>query len=172
MKLINIFFIFLILLFIFNYFFVNSIYSVCPVCTIAVGAGLELTRVLGVDDLISGIWIGGLIVSMSFWLSDWFSKKKILKPFLREILSLFIFYLLTIPFLLWNKMIGIKGNVFFGIDKIIFGIIIGSIVFFAGVLTDKYLRKINNDKVFFYYQKVIIPFLFLSIISLIFFRVL
>lgn len=168
------FFIFLFSFFIIHHYLliINSVYSVCPVCTIAVGAGIELTRVLGVDDLITGIWIGGLIVSMSFWLADWMAKKNFLKSFWREIFSLAIFYLLTIPFLFWQKIIGIKGNIFLGIDKIIFGIIVGSIVFLAGVLTDKMLRKINQGKVFIYYQKVILPVLFLSIISLVFFKIL
>ena len=30
--------------------------AVCPVCTVAVGAGLEGARLLGVDDVITGIW--------------------------------------------------------------------------------------------------------------------
>jgi len=36
----------------------------CPVCTIAVTAGVGLSRWLGVDDLISGLWVGGLLVSL------------------------------------------------------------------------------------------------------------
>ena len=34
-------------------------HSVCPVCTIAVGAGLEGARLIGIDDIITGIWAGG-----------------------------------------------------------------------------------------------------------------
>lgn len=161
----------LISLFIIHYslLIIHSVFAVCSVCTIAVVGGIEITRMLGVDDLITGIWVGGLIVSMAFWLSDWFVKKNFLKPMIREIISLVIFYLLTIPFLIWNKMIGIKGNVFLGVDKIVFGVIVGSIIFILGVLTDKFLRKLNKGKVFIYYQKVIIPVLFLTIISLIFY---
>lgn len=166
-------FYFAFFLFIFHYSLLsfNSALAVCPVCTIAVASGIEITRMLGVDDLITGVWIGGLIVSMSFWLSDWLSKKNILKPVLREILSLFLFYLLTIPFLIWNKMIGLTGNIFLGVDKIIFGIVVGSIIFMFGVLVDKFLRKLNNNKVFIYYQKVIIPVLLLTIISLVFYKI-
>ncbi|GIW64397.1 MAG: hypothetical protein KatS3mg092_0330 [Patescibacteria group bacterium] len=161
----------LISLFIINYslLIIHSVFAVCPVCTVAVVGGIEITRMLGVDDLITGVWVGGLIVSMAFWLSDWFAKKKFLKPIIRETLSLVIFYLLTIPFLIWNKMIGIKGNVFLGVDKIVFGVLVGSIIFILGVLTEKFLRRLNKGKVFIYYQKVIIPVLFLTIISLIFY---
>jgi hypothetical protein len=34
---------------------------VCPVCTIAVAGGVGLCRYLGIDDLISGSWIGALL---------------------------------------------------------------------------------------------------------------
>lgn len=166
--------IFLVYFLIIHYFLLvnNLVYSVCPVCSIAVGAGVELTRILGVDDLITGIWIGGLIVSISFWLSDWLRNKNFLKPFIREVFSLILLYSLTIPFLYWQNLIGLEQNIFFGVDKIIFGIIVGSGVFLLGVLGDKFLRKINKGKVLIYYQKVILPILFLSIISLIFFKIL
>jgi len=158
-------FIFYILFFIWD----SSVLAVCPLCTIAAAGGIEVTRLLGVDDLISSIWIGGLIVSLSFWFSDFLAKKKILKPILREILSLILFYLLTIPFLYWGKMIGHPSNTFLGVDKIIFGIAVGSITFIFGVLLDKLLRKINQGKVFIYYQKVILPILFLTLVSFIFY---
>jgi len=143
--------------------------AVCPLCTVAAAGGIEVTRLLGVDDLISSIWIGGLIVSAALWFSDFLAKKKFLKPIWREVLSLSLFYLLTIPFLYWGKMIGVPNNVFLGVDKIIFGIAVGSITFSIGVFLDNFLRKINRGKVFIYYQKVILPILFLTIASLIFY---
>jgi hypothetical protein len=39
---------------------------VCPVCTIAVAGGVGLCRYLGIDDLISGAWIGALLFSLFF----------------------------------------------------------------------------------------------------------
>ena len=162
-----------VFLFSFLFFiFQSSVFAVCPLCTIAAAGGIEVTRILGVDDLISSIWIGGLIVSAALWLSDFLAKKKILKPIWREFLSLILFYFLTIPFLYWGKMIGLPGNTFLGIDKIVFGITIGSFVFLLGVFLDKFLRKINGGKVFIYYQKVILPILFLTIISLMFYIIL
>ena len=69
-------------------------------------------------------------------------------------------------------MIGLPGNTFLGVDKIIFGIAVGSFVFLLGVFLDNFLRKINDGKVFIYYQKVILPILFLTIISLVFYKIL
>ncbi len=159
--------------FLFIFLFLSkSTLAVCPLCTVAVAGGIEVTRLLGVDDLISSIWIGGLIVSMGLWFSDFLAKKKIFKPVFREFVSLVIFYFLTVPFLFWSKMIGIPGNKYLGIDKIILGIGLGSVIFLLGVFGDIFLRKLNKGKVFIYYQKIILPVLFLTIISLVFYKIL
>jgi hypothetical protein len=145
-------------------------FAVCPLCTVAVAGGVEISRLLGVDYLISGIWIGGLIVSLGLWMADWFKKKNWLKPIIRELVSLAIFYLLTIPFLSSLHLTGLPGNTFLGIDKIFFGIGVGSMVFFVGVFVDHLIRQYNHGKVLFFYQKVLIPVGLLALASLIFYQ--
>ncbi len=131
-------------------------YAVCPVCTIAVGAGLGIFRALGIDDTISGLWIGGLIMSMSFWMSEWLSKK--LPNFKYSLLTSYIsMFLLTIVPLNIAKIIGHPENQIWGIDKIMFGTIFGMIAFVIGYLIDQRIRQKNNGKVLMYYQKVILP---------------
>lgn len=56
---------------------IGSAYAICPICTIAVGAGVGLSRWLGVDDTISGIWIGGLAISSIWWTINWLNSKHI-----------------------------------------------------------------------------------------------
>jgi len=51
--------------------------AVCPVCVVTVAGGIELSRLLKIDDLITGIWIGGLIVSLIYWTIDVLNKKNI-----------------------------------------------------------------------------------------------
>jgi hypothetical protein len=158
-------------LFVFAFIFLpKKALAVCPLCAIAAAGGLEISRLLGIDDLITGVWIGGLIVSLGLWMADWFKKKNWLKPLMRELISLSIFYLLTIPFLFSFRLVGIPGNTFFGIDKVIFGVVIGSAVFFAGVFVDHLIRKCNHGKVLFFYQKVLIPVGLLALVSLIFYK--
>ncbi len=151
-----------------NIFFIKPVEAVCPVCTVAVGAGLGISRWIGIDDMVTGLWVGGLILSSGLWLSDWIRKRKwkILYP---DILSVLLMVLFVIPPLFWSKMIGIAGNVLWGIDKVILGTGIGAFVFLAGVGMDKWLRTTNNGKIYIYFQKVIIPVLFLSVTSLIFY---
>ena len=144
--------------------------AVCPVCTVVVGAGLGLCRFLGIDDSVTGIWIGGLILSSGLWLADWIGKKGWRVPY-KEVLSVGLFFFFVIPPLYWGKMIGLSGNTLWGIDKVLLGTIIGSIIFLFGVWLDKWSRMTNGDKVYVYYQKVIIPVFLLSLVSFVFYLI-
>ncbi len=143
----------------------------CPVCTVTVIAGLGISRLLGIDDLITSLWIGGFILSFSFVTINWIGKKwpKLNSKyyFLPTFILMYLFVL--IPLYL-NHIIGIIRNTIWGMDKIIFGIIVGSIVFLAGAWADKYQRK-KFKKIFFPFQKVVFPVLSLIITSLIFYFV-
>jgi uncharacterized membrane protein YhdT len=143
---------------------------VCPVCTIAVAGGVGLCRYLGIDDLISGVWIGALLFSLSLLTIEWLNKKKI-KFLFRKPLVFVFWYGLTIFPLIKIGIIGHPLNKFLGIDKLIFGIFSGSIVFLISILFENYLRKKNQGKIYFKFQKVLIPILFLIILSLIFWRI-
>lgn len=141
---------------------VPQVYAVCPVCTVAVGAGLGISRYLGIDDSVTGIWIGGLILSSGLWLSDWIGKRGWRLPY-KEVFSVGLFYLFVIPPLYWAKVIGLPGNTLLGVDKVLLGTTIGSVVFILGVWLDKSLRRLNHGKVYIYYQKVAIPVFLLSV---------
>lgn len=47
----------------------------CAVCTVAVGASLEIARQLGVDDSVVGVWAGAMLAIIGFWTIRWFEKK-------------------------------------------------------------------------------------------------
>ncbi len=46
-------------------------------------------------------------------------------------------------------------------DKVLVGLIVGTIIWLLGIGTDKLIRKYHHGKVLFFYQKVIVPLLFL-----------
>lgn len=131
----------------------KSALAVCPVCTVAVGAGLGLAQWLGIDDSISGLWIGALIVSMSIWTINWLNGKEIRFKG-RKILVFLAYYLIVILPLYWKEMIGHPMNRLCGIDKLMFGIILGTVLFAAGVLFHNFIRKKNGDKSYFKGQKI------------------
>lgn len=129
-------------------------FAVCPVCTVAVGAGLGLAEWLGIDDSISGLWIGALIVSMSLWTINWLNGKNI--RFKGRKILIFLAYYAIIFLPLWFKgKIGHPLNRLCGIDKLLFGIILGSVLFAGGVIFHNYIRKKNDNKSYFKGQKIV-----------------
>ena len=144
--------------------FVQPVYANCPICIITVSGGLFIAKKLGIDDLLISIWIGGLNTAIAFWIASGIKKKILNNPYLWTIL----FYIFAIVYLLITKQIGHPKNTFLGIDKIFFGMTVGLLVFVFSAFIDKLIRKKNNNKVLFYYQKVIIPFLFLFVTTILF----
>ncbi len=143
----------------------------CPVCTVGVVAGLGISRLLGIDDVVSAIWIGAFIVSFSFITNGWIAKKWPLLPFNFYFLPTFVLmYLFVFIPLKLNGTIGILGNTLWGIDKIVLGIITGSIALLAGGYADKYQRK-KFKKIFFNFQKVVFPIVLLILVSSVFYSI-
>lgn len=150
---------------------VSNAYAVCPICTIAVAGGLGVSRYLGIDDSIIGVWSGGLMVSLTLWTIDWLSKKewKILEKInknTRLLLAFSFWILLTYPPLFWSGIIGHPFNTILGIDKLIFGSILGLIAFLIGFYLDKKVREIKGKQLF-NFQKVAFPVASLLIFSLV-----
>lgn len=178
MKKVIVFFSTLLLLLTIAYFLTPiATKAVCPVCTVAVIAGLGVSRAFGIDDIVTSIWIGGLILSTSFWLIDWVRKKKWLDkiknkkmvPWINFSMIILMYLLVLIPLKL-DHAIGITLNRLWGIDKIVLGTIIGSVVFLAGMWADKKVRKIKGKQLFIY-QKVVFPVAMLIVSSFVFYFV-
>jgi hypothetical protein len=140
--------------------------AICPICTIAVAGGAGLLRYYGVDDLLTGLWAGALLLSISLWFLTWLDKKAVKFKF-RNAVSILAIYAISIIPLYFTNMFNNPLNKIMGIDRLLFGIIIGTLVFYFAVLSDKHLRKLNDSKVVFPYQKVIIPLVYLIIASII-----
>ncbi|MBP5204612.1 hypothetical protein J6Z48_03160 [bacterium] len=155
---------------------VAKTYAFCPVCTIAIGAGVGLTRYLKIDDTIPGVWAGGLCISLVYWLISFIEKrrKKLPQrdrkaPLWMKILSFIGVYALVIIPLYFTKMIGVSN--LWGIDKIILGMIVGTIFALLGDRVEKSVRKRNKGKAVFPFQKVVIPVFFLLLATFIFYMV-
>ncbi len=147
--------------------------AVCPVCIVAVGAGLGLSRYLGVDDTVSGVWIGGLTAAVAGWTINWFNKKNwsFGNKTWRDVLTVIAYYAMVFWPLISRDMIGHPDNKIYGIDKLAFGAIFGSIAFVVFSLWYINLKKKNNGHAYFPFQKVAMPFSALAFLSLIFYFV-
>jgi hypothetical protein len=75
------------------------------------------------------------------------------------------YYVLIIWPLYVAGIMGHPSNTKWGIDKILLGIILGTFALVLALFTNGFLKKKNGGKVFFPFQKVVIPIVFLLIIS-------
>lgn len=145
--------------------FASPAKAVCPVCVVAVGAGLGLSRWLGIDDVVSSIWIGALLLAMTIWTLVEMEKRNWKFKFDKLIIFLAYYLLVLVP-LYYSEIIGHPLNKIFGIDRIIFGTAIGTAVLFFGYWLHHYLKGKNGGKSYFPYQKVVLPLVLLILVSL------
>lgn len=148
--------------------FANKAYAICPVCTILVGAGVGLSRWLGIDDTISGIWIGGLAVSLIGWTIVWCNSKNI-RFYGRKILITITYYAMIVIPLYYTQILGHPLNKFWGMDKLILGILVGSFAFFVATLSYLAMKKHHGDHAYFPLQKVAMPVGALLVLSVLFY---
>lgn len=152
--------------------------AVCPVCTVAVSAGVGLSRWLGVDDTVTGLWIGGAIVSLIAWTISWMDTHNIRFKGKRLITAVSYYLLVCVPLYLTgiiggpkNTLLGVPKNTFLGVDKLALGIVVGSIAFYAGAQRYERLKQKNKGHAYFPFQKVAMPVIPLILLSLVFYLV-
>jgi len=145
-----------------------STMAVCPVCTVGVVAGLGLSRWLKIDDTVSGVWIGGVLASFSGMTVNWLKAKKI-NFFLMPTLVVLVVYASVVVPLYYSEIIGHSLNTLWGLDKLILGIGIGSILFIGGATTYIILKAKNNGRAHFPFEKIVLPITPLIIASIVFY---
>ncbi len=144
----------------------------CPVCAAGAVAGVGLARMLGVDDTISGVWVGGMMVALTAWTINWLNAKNIhFKG--RIILTTLVYYVLflILPLYLWTNLLTDPFNMIWGVNKLLLGIIVGSIAFFAANVWYQAIKRRNGNHAWFPLQKVVWPVGSLVILSTIFFSI-
>jgi hypothetical protein len=162
-----------IILFVFLFLVLSLKYLVpvrafCPVCTVAVGAGVGLSRWLGIDDTITGLWVGALTTSMIAWTISWLASKNKTFPYYKLIMA-FIYYSFIVFPLALTDIIGHPLNRIWGIDKLLLGMILGSLVFYGGGYLYQILKIKNNGHAHFPFEKVVMPITPVIILSMLFY---
>lgn len=148
----------------------QSIKAVCPLCALAVGAGVGFSKWLGIDDSITGVWIGALTMSLVLWTVNFLTKHNI-KFLFRKILIAVLYYVPTIYVLYRNGFIGNKENLLWGMDKLLLGIIVGSLLFVISMCTYEAIKQRNGGHALFPFQKIVMSIGVLLLASGIFYIV-
>lgn len=144
--------------------------QVCPVCVVAIGAGLGFSRWFGIDDVVSSVWIGAFMFAIISWTLS-FMKKKGWSFTDDGIVVTLIYLVLTYVPLYYAGIIGHPLNQIYGLDKILFGSIVGAAVLVLAHWLHIYIKKNNHGKSYFPYQRVAVPVICLLITSLILWKI-
>ena len=146
-----------------TYYFLlpTEVLAHCPLCVVGAGAGLTLSRLLGIDDTITGLWLGAFLGALSFWFTTSLARKKALfKSKVIEFISYVLFIALTIlsfyQFNLIERHIAIAG-----FDKLPFGMVVGGVSF--------YLVSKVTIKRYFPYQRIVVSLLSMTTLSVLFY---
>lgn len=134
--------------------------AVCPVCTIAIGAGLEGMRVLGVKDVLTGIWAGGLTVSLIGWTAGYMRKHNVKNSFWYLLNALVYISLLAALYFfpVNNPVVKWWENCMWRMDQFLLGVLVGSVTFILMELWYAHIKKNNGGHTPFPFLKVIMPF--------------
>src|SRR3989344_3853252 len=123
----------------------------CPLCTGATIVGVGITRSLGWDDSIVGVFVGAMIISSALWMNNIFKKRNMGGNALLRITSITIATLvLTFLTFYYAGLFGL-GNTYriFGIEKIVFGAISGSLVSIMGfAASNKIVLTYQHGRIF------------------------
>ncbi len=152
---------------------IPNVMAHCPLCTAGTIIGVGITRSLGWDDSIIGIFVGAMIVSSALWFNNVLKKKNVGGNKLLRVSSIILAtFVLTILSFYFAGIFG-PANTYriFGIEKIIFGSISGAIVSFAAFFISNEIKRKNDGKTRFSCQTMVLTFGALILNAIIFWMV-
>lgn len=141
----------------------------CAVCTVAVGASLEIARSLGVDDSVVGVWAGGFLALLGYWLILWFDKKG-WRFGGRDVLLMAI-SVGSIGFMYMGDFVyspKVLGYIFY-MDPLLFSTILGALVLIYSSIFYQWMKAKNGGHAHFPFEKVVVPVVALALTSMYFY---
>jgi len=141
----------------------------CPVCAAVAVVGLGVSRWLGVDDSVTGVWIGASLLMISILTIKWLRYRFMNFKDWWQGIVFFVYYLAVLAPLWWLGKLGHPLNRLWGIDKLVLGIAIGTGVVMLAISLHRWLKSKNNGKSYFLMQRTILNLGSLILVSLIFY---
>lgn len=128
----------------------------CAVCTVAIGASLEVARRMGVDDAVVGVWAGAFLLILGYWTNKWMDKKGWNfkgRESLVLILSVLMILFVYISHLVYTP----KAILIFWLDPFLFAAICGALTFHYTMAFYQWMKARNGGHAHFPFEKVVLP---------------
>lgn len=140
----------------------------CAVCTVAIGAGLDVANRLGVPDSIVGLWAGALLALLGYWTLKFMDARK--WHFWGRDIIVMLACVATIGFVYMGIVdynpVSVCGV--FVMDPLLFGTMCGAIIFILTSKLYQWLKKKNGGHAHFPFEKVVLPVVVLMLVSWLF----
>lgn len=139
----------------------------CAVCTVAVGASLEVARRMGVDDGVVGVWAGAFLLLLGYWCLKWMDKKGwFFKG--RDFVVLSVSVLMILFMYISELQYTPKVVLVFWIDPFLFATICGALVLHFSSEFYQWMKNKNGGRAHFPFEKVVLPVVALACTAWIF----
>ena len=143
----------------------QAAFAHCPLCTAAVGTGLLVTRLYGVDDTVVGVWIGAFVVSTALWFGKLIERKYRRLP-LHDLILIISGLALTVVPLYYAGLMGMESRLW-GVNKLLLGILVGCLVAYSGISVSGKIKE-RRGKILFPFQTIAITLASLILVSFVF----
>lgn len=137
----------------------------CPLCTIAIGAGVGVAESLGVPSVVVGIWAGALLTLLGYWMIKFFDKRG-WKFWGRDVLLIgvsvamigfaYVGDLKYTPQEIWSVIY---------LDPILFGALLGMVVLIVVEKLYEWMKRKNGGHAHFPFERVVLPVVALALVS-------
>lgn len=150
--------------------FVGSAYAnpACAVCTLAVGASLEIARKLGVDDSVVGVWAGAFLVLLGYWAIKWFDKKGWDFKYRDKILLISSVAMIGFMYVSELKYAPQVFLIFY-LDPFLVSVLLGAVLFIWSSDFYQWMKNKNGGHAHFPFEKVVVPVGALTLLSVYFY---
>jgi hypothetical protein len=136
----------------------------CIVCTVAIGAALEVSRLLGVPDAVVGVWVGALFLITYYFTIKFAEYKKWTFRFYRAFWAAITLALVPLAY----EFVPYKASTYFGVDAFLVSMAAGALAFEISQRIYQRMKARHGGHAHFPFEKVVMAIAFLAAVSAIF----